>query len=301
MSVDRATTLGAFLRTRRAQLTPAAVGLPRSDARRRVRGLRREEVAMLASISTDYYTRIEQGRRPASLGVLDALARGLQLDPDQRAYLFELAGKDDVHPPPSSPQRLRPALRTLLDELTFTPALVVGPRMEILAWNSLAAALMVDFGALPASDRNYVRLLFDSPAMRNLYPSWEAVAITCLGHLRMSASRYPDDPELNALIDEMSARHETFRTLWAAHHVAVRNVGSKVFRHPIIGDVTLQWDTLASVSDPDQELILWTARAGSHSEQALRMLADMTTAANGRNSSPATPLPTPAERRSAAG
>ncbi|MFT4228189.1 helix-turn-helix domain-containing protein [Micropruina sp.] len=277
--MDRATTLGAFLRARRAQLTPTEVGLPRSDARRRVHGLRREEVAVLASISTDYYTRIEQGRRPASLGVLDALARGLRLDSDQRAYLFELAGKEDVHPPRRSPQRLRPALRRLLDELTLTPGMVVGPRMEILAWNPLAATLMMDFGQLPAHERNYVWLLFNSPVMRALYPAWDDVAATCLGHLRMSASRLPDDPELAQLVDELSASHESFRTMWAAHHVAVRAVGSKLIRHPVVGDLRLEWDTLASVSDPDQELILWTAEAGSHSERALERLVELAASA----------------------
>lgn len=278
-AMDRATTLGAFLRARRAQLTPGEVGLPRNDARRRVNGLRREEVAALASISTDYYTRIEQGRRPASVGVLDALARGLQLDCDQRAYLFKLAGKDDVRPLVHAPRELRPALRRLLDELTLTPAMVVGPRMEILAWNPLAATLMLDFRPLPPHERNYIWLLFNSPVMRALYPAWDDVAGTCVGQLRMSASRIPGDPELAQLVDELSATHESFRTMWAAHHVAVRAVGSKLIRHRVVGDLTLEWDTLASVSDPDHELILWTAEAGSHSERALHALAELAASA----------------------
>ncbi|AVH94178.1 MULTISPECIES: helix-turn-helix domain-containing protein [Streptomyces] len=265
--------LGAFLKARRMELGPSEVGLPDMGGRRRVKGLRREEVALLASISTDYYTRLEQGRRTASPQVLDSIARVLRLDRDQREYMLELAGKDAARPRRQAVQKVHPQLRRLLDDLVTVPAVVLGRRMDILAWNSLAAALVTDFSKIPEKQRNYVRLVFTDPAVRALYPDWENVAHTGVSQLRMEAARDPQDQRLAALVGELSVRDEHFRQWWGAHHVAVRGMGTKVFRHPVAGDLTLDWDTLTCATDPDQSLVTWTAEPGSPSHDGLRFLA----------------------------
>ncbi|MCW2903499.1 MAG: helix-turn-helix domain protein, partial [Streptosporangiaceae bacterium] len=234
--------LGEFLKARRAELSPRTVGLPETGAPRRVPGLRREEVAQLAAISTDYYTRLEQGRIQASAPVLTALARVLHLNDDQRDYLFGLAGKHNARPRRRTKQKVQPQLQRLLDDLTTTPAIVMGRRMDILAWNSLAAALVTDFAHIPEKNRNYIRMAFTDPAMRTLYADWETVARTCVAQLRMEAAKYPDDPRLTALVGELSIQDPHFRQWWAAHHVASLSVGTKVLHHPIAGDLTLDWD-----------------------------------------------------------
>ncbi|MGW6598969.1 helix-turn-helix domain-containing protein [Streptomyces sp. NPDC055036] len=265
--------LGAFLKARRAELSPRAVGLPDSSGPRRVAGLRREEVARLAAISTDYYTRLEQGRLPASAPVLEALAEALHLDEDQRRYLFGLAGKDIAKPRRRTLQKVQPQLRRVLDDLTSTPAVVLGRRMDVIAWNPLAAALIIDFGTVPEKHRNYVRILFTDPMMRTLYADWKGVARTAVAQLRMEAAKYPDDPRLTALVGELSVRDADFRTWWAAHQVASLSVGNKVLNHPIAGELSLDWDTLTASTDPDQQLVVWTAEVGSPTHDGLRILA----------------------------
>ena len=198
--------LGDFLKARRAELSPQSMGLPDNGTLRRVPGLRRGEVALLAAISTEYYTRLEQGRMEASAPVLMTLARVLRLDDDQRDYLLELAGKDNARPRRRAAQKVRPQMRRLLDNLVDTPALVLGRRMDILAWNPLAAALMTDFSQIPEERRNSVRLVFTDPAMRNLYTDWEDVARTNVAFLRMEAADNPDDPRLSELVEELSVR-----------------------------------------------------------------------------------------------
>src|SRR5690625_3350629 len=177
--------LGTFLKARRAELTPRDADLPEGGGPRRVAGLRREEVAQLASISTDYYTRIEQGRIRASAPVLSSLAEVLKLDDDQRRYLFSLAEKPSTRAPRRTVQKVKPPLQRLLDDLAATPAIVMGRRMDVLAWNQLAAAMITDFGRVPAKHRNYLRILFTDPAMRTLYQDWEPVARTAVAQLRM--------------------------------------------------------------------------------------------------------------------
>ncbi|MFG2628599.1 helix-turn-helix domain-containing protein [Streptomyces sp. NPDC048473] len=265
--------LGEFLKARRAELSPRTVGLPETGGPRRVEGLRREEVAQLAAISTDYYTRLEQGRMPASGPVLTTLAQVLHLDDDQRDYLFELAGKDHARPRRRTLQTVQPQLQRLLDDLTATPAVVMGRRMDILAWNSLAAALMTDFAHVPEKKRNYTRILFTDPAMRTLYDDWENVARTAVSQLRMEAAKYPDDSRLTALVGELSVQDADFRQWWAAHNVAARTVGTKVLHHPVAGELTLDWDTLTASTDPDQQLIVWTAEPGTPTYDGLRILA----------------------------
>lgn len=148
----------------------------------------------------------------------------------------------------------------------------MGRRMDILAWNALAAALVTDFARIPEKHRNYVRLVFTDPAMKTLYTDWETVARTCVAQLRMAA-KYPADPRLTALVGELSVQDPHFRQWWAAHHVATLGVGTKGFQHPIAGELPLDWDTLTASTDPDQQVVIWTAEPGTPSHDALRFLA----------------------------
>jgi transcriptional regulator with XRE-family HTH domain len=272
-SRDNINELGEFLKARRAELSPRTLGLPETGGPRRVAGLRREEVALLATISTDYYTRLEQGRIEPSASVLAALARVLHLGDDQRDHLLEIAGKKANRPRRRAAQKVRPQLQRLLDDLTSTPALVMGRRMDILAWNSLAAALFVDFAKIPEKKRNYVRLLFTESFMKSLHVDWESVARGSVAQLRMEAARYPDDTRLAALVGELSVRGTQFRQWWGAHHVAARTVGTKTFKHPVVGDLTLDGDTFACSTDADQQLVIWTAAPGTPSYEGLCFLA----------------------------
>jgi transcriptional regulator with XRE-family HTH domain len=270
---DRLKPLGEFLRARRAELTPQAVGLPTGPVARRVPGLRREEVAQLAAISTDYYRRLEQGRIQASGPVLDQLARALRLDHDQQAYLFELAGKSSGKPRARPARAISPQLRRLLDQLPEAAALVLGEGMDILAWNRLAAALITDFARIPEHERNYVRLVFTDPAMRTLYPDWADVARKAVTNLHMDAARHPDHPRLTELVQELSTRNTDFRNWWHGQHVESKGQGTKRFHHPVVGDLTLDWDTLICDTAPDQFVIVLTAQPGTPSHDALRILA----------------------------
>ncbi|GEM29611.1 transcriptional regulator [Nocardia neocaledoniensis NBRC 108232] len=265
--------LGGFLKARRAELNPQDVGLTvHSAVTRRVAGLRREEVADLAAISHDYYTRIEQGRLAPSEPVLDALVRVLRLDDAQRDYVENLARRTDRRPARRGQKSVRPQLQRLLDQLSETPALVFGRYLDILAWNHLAAALITDFGAMPPRQRNYVRMVFTDPAMRTLYDDWESVARTCVAILRMDAAANPTDPQLTALVGELSIADEQFRQWWAARNVARQEFGSKTLQHPDVGEMTLNWDTFSSSGDAEQQLVLWSAEPGTTSHEKLRIL-----------------------------
>ncbi|HTJ70609.1 MAG TPA: helix-turn-helix domain-containing protein [Actinospica sp.] len=268
--------VGAFLKARRAQLTPGDVGLPEpAGARRKVAGLRREEVAQLAAISVDYYTRLEQNRVQPSAGVLEVLARALRLDEDQQTYLYGLAGKSAARPRSRRrrEERPRPAVLRLLDQLTATPAIVLGRRMDILAWNAGAAALYTDFAAVPPRERNYIRLLFTHPAMRALHRDWEHDARSAVAALRMQAGPdAADDPELAALVGQLSLQDPDFRTWWASHQVSSVGYGTKQYRHPLVGDLTLDCDTWDSPDASGQRLMVLTADPGTPSYDALRIL-----------------------------
>jgi transcriptional regulator with XRE-family HTH domain len=263
--------LGAFLRARRSELGPSDVGLPEGGSQRRVAGLRREEVAQLAAISVDYYTRLEQGRIQPSGPVLASLARVLRLDDDQRTYMYELAGTP-ARSRRRAPQKVKPYLRRILEHVD-TPAIVMTPTHDVLAWNPLAAALMVDFGDVPERERNFVRLLFTDPRLRSLYPEWEELARAVVSYLRMEAARKPDDPRLAELVGDLSIGDAQFRQWWAGTHVAVKRRGTRRYDHPVVGEITLDWDALTSDAEPDQQLIVYTAEPGSRSETALRELA----------------------------
>ncbi|GAA3289796.1 helix-turn-helix domain-containing protein [Streptomyces cinereospinus] len=265
--------LGAFLRSLRARLSPQECGLPAAELTRRVPGLRREEVAALAAISVDYYTRLEQGRVRASAPVLATLARALRLDDDQQRYLYELAGRADARPRARhAVQHPRPAMRRLLDQLPHTPALVLGRRLDILAWNPAAAALYTDFAALPAGHRNYLRLLFTDPALRELHRDWASDARDSVAALRMEAAAEPDDPDLARLVGDLTLRDCDFRAWWAEHHVNSAAHGTKHYRHHLVGDLTLDCDVWAGPDGSGQRLMVLTAEPGSPSHDALRIL-----------------------------
>ncbi|POX60432.1 transcriptional regulator [Streptomyces sp. Ru62] len=269
--------LGTFLRARRAQLTPQQCGLPEAGSARRVAGLRREEAARLAAISVDYYTRLEQGRVRASAPVLATLARALRLDDDQQRYLYEVAGRSDARAArPRPAQQVRPAMRRLLGQLRDTPALILGRRLDILAWNQAATALYTDFAAVPADRRNYLRLLFTDPTIRGMHQDWEHDARDAVAALRMEAAAGPDDTDLATLVGELTAQDPDFRTWWAEHRVSSASHGTKRYRHPLVGDLTLDCDTWTDPDGSGQRLMVLTAETGSPSHAALRILASWT-------------------------
>ena len=263
--------LGHFLKSRRARVRPEDVGV-QPFGRRRVPGLRREELAQLAGVSFDYYVRLEQGRAGhPSEAVLDAIARALRLDDAERAHLFDLS-RPVARRRAARPERVRPQLRSLLDSLHDVPAMVIGRRMDVLAWNRLAAALLGDWGALPREQRNSARQFFLDDGARALYVDWDENARATVAWLRMAAGRHPDDAGLAELIGELSMKSEEFRRLWPRHDVREKTHGTKRLRHPIVGPLTLSYETLILPGDRDQALFLYTAEPGSESETALRLL-----------------------------
>ena len=283
--------LGEFLRTRRSHLRPEDIALPDFGGRRRVAGLRREEIAQLAGVSVDYYTRMEQGRVPnPSPAVLDALAHALRLDQDESAHLHRLTRAQvtarTASRRPAPPQRVRPMLQRLLDELSDLPAMVMGRRMEVLAWNAAAAALFGDYAALPPAERNIARITFLDPASRHLYANWTTCARGNVAYLRLAAGRHPDDPQLANLIGELSMKSEDFRRWWAEHPVQDKTAGTKHFHHPVVGDLELTYETLRTAEDPDQALITYAARRDTPSHSALQMLLAWNTPAPSTRAEP---------------
>ena len=273
--------LGEFLRSRRARLSPASIGVPTSGGARRVPGLRRAELAQLAGVSVDYYTRLEQGRHlNVSDSVLDAVARALQLDAVERTYLFDLARakpRGGTRRRTSRPQRVRPGVHRLLESLDDrSPAIVLGRGMDVLASNRLARALITDFHAMPARERNMVRFVLLDEAARTLYPDWTLVAADTVGVLRLAAGRYPDDPRLTELVGELAMKSPEFRRWWADHHVREKTHGTKRYHHPVVGELTVSYESITFPDDPDQTLCVYTAEPGSPAETALRLLANWT-------------------------
>ncbi|MEW2168161.1 helix-turn-helix transcriptional regulator [Streptomyces sp. NPDC007084] len=282
----KSSELGDFLKARRAAITPDQVGLVPTSRPRRVEGLRREEVAELASISTEYYTRLEQGKLPgASPSALGAIARALRLDADETDYLYKLADKAAAKPHRHElpARRVRPQTQLLLDSLNDTPAMLLGPHMSVLAWNTMASALYTDFAALPPHERNLLRMAFLGPSIRDLYTDWESSARACVSFVRMDAAITPTAPDLRALVAELSAQEADFRRWWASHDVAHKTFGTKRYRHPAAGDLTLDWQILTLPHDPDQCLMILTAPPGTPSHEGLRFLASQAVPARGRN------------------
>ncbi|MER5781505.1 helix-turn-helix domain-containing protein [Streptomyces mobaraensis] len=285
--------LGDFLKAKRAQIAPERVGLPAVGNPRRVPGLRREEVAQLAAVSVDHYTRLEQGRvAAASDTVLTALARALLLTEDEHAYLRLLARSRPARRGPATSVRVASPVQDLLDALSRTPALVLGRRSDILAWNAAATALFCDFATLRPEHRNLVRLVFLEPRVRGLYADWAAVAAEAVARLRMDAAHTPEDPRLAKLVGELSVRDADFRRWWGGHGVRIPTAGRKTLNHPLVGSLELDWQAMRIGASPEQTLVTYTAPAGSPTHDALAFLASWQSPTNAADH-PAQSGPTP--------
>ncbi|MDH6214347.1 helix-turn-helix transcriptional regulator [Streptomyces pseudovenezuelae] len=251
--------------------------LSTSGRARRVPGLRREEVARLADVSTDYYTRLEQGRHPrVSESVLDGVARALRLGPAERDHHFDLARPRATHPSRDRPrpERVRPEVHQTLEVLgSVSLAFIVKHRLDVLISNHLARALITDFDALATRERNFARFVLFSPAAKELYGDREAITPIIVANLRRSSGRHPDDTRLNELIGEACVKVTEFNGWWAGHHLGDCSYGAQRFHHAVVGDLTLHHEALNLATDPDQTICLYTAESGSSSAQTLALLA----------------------------
>jgi transcriptional regulator with XRE-family HTH domain len=275
--MDHRAEIRAFLSSRRARITPEQAGLPVYGGNRRVKGLRREEVAMLAGVSVDYYVRMERGNLAgASDSVLEALARALQLDEAEQAHLFDLARKSGAIPSTrrrAADQRVRPVLQQILDAITDAPAWIRNNRHDILAANQLARALYAPVLADPRRPANTARFIYLDPASQEFFIDWERVADDSAAILRSAAGQNPHDKALTELIGELSTRSETFRTRWAAHNVRFHRSGLKKLHHPVVGDLELNFEAMEFPSEPGLTMVVYTATPGTPSADALRLLA----------------------------
>ncbi len=266
-----------FLISRRARITPDQAGLPAYGGNRRVSGLRREEVAMLAGVSVDYYIRLERGNaRGVSDSVLENLARALHLDEAERAHLFDLArGANNGARVPRRParQQVRPAVQRLLDAMTMAPVYVRNGRMDVLAANRLGRALFAPLFGSHAKPTNLARFIFLDPAAADFYQEWDRLASDTVALLRADAGRNPTDRGLSDLIGELSTRSDVFRVRWADHNVRQHRSGIKHFHHPVVGDISLAYESLELVADPGLVLNGYSAEPGTASEDALNLLA----------------------------
>ncbi|MBU7597960.1 helix-turn-helix transcriptional regulator [Streptomyces sp. P38-E01] len=285
MGVDQPTgprtALAAFLRARRARLRPEDVGLPVSG-RRRVPGLRREEVAILAGVSTDYYMRLEQGReRHPSEQVLQALAGALHLDEEAADHLRRLVPSTERRPRDKRrAERAGPGLLGLLDRWNDTPAFVLGGTLDFLARNRLAEALHSDF----ARTDNLARMTFLDPAAHGFFRPWDRAAAAVVSELHRAAGLLADDPRLRALVGELSLTSVEFRSLWSRHDVRGKGGGAKLLRHSAVGELELRYESFSVNSAVGQQLVVYQAESGSSSEQALALLGSLhTTCADDRD------------------
>ncbi|MFF1919267.1 helix-turn-helix transcriptional regulator [Streptomyces sp. NPDC058221] len=273
--IDPRAELSEFLRTRRGRLKPADVGLTDHSRRRRVPGLRREELAHLAGVSAAYYTRFEQGHaRNVSREVIDALSRALQLSDPEHAHLLRLAQAERTRQQPKPPrQQVRPQLQEMLTAMEGMPAYMWGRRSDVLAWNQTASALFGDWAARTPQDRNWGRILFLDPASRKLFADWETTAYDVVRQLRLGAGQHPDDALLASLISELAMKSDDFRRLWAAHDVKGYTHGDVRFSHRLVGELTLRYQTFALADDQEQYLTTYHAEPGSPSQEALHLLS----------------------------
>ena len=278
--VDAKKEIREFLTTRRARITPEQAGLPHFGSRRRVPGLRREEVALLAGVSADYYTRLERGNTAGvSEQVLDAIARALQLDEPERAHLFDLArARQTTHRPRRRPgvQRVRPGVQRMLDALTVAPAFVRNGRMDILGVNRLGSTLYSEMFANPRRPTNSARFTFLDPRAKTFFIDWAKTADDCVAVLRSEAGRDPHDTDLSNLIGEFSTQSEEFRVRWAKHDVRYHDTGIKRIHHPVVGDLELTYEGMTLRSDSELTMFVYTAQPGSRSEESLDLLASWT-------------------------
>lgn len=274
--MDARSQIREFLTSRRARITPGQVGLATYGSRR-VPGLRREEVAVLAGVSVPYYTRLERGDMAGvSDSVLQALSRALQLDDAEHAHLFDLAR---VVQPTTTPRRrrttkqpIRPSIQHILDSITGAAAFVRNDRLDVLAANTLGRALYSELFAGPGRPANTARFIFLDPRAREFYPDWNKAANDTVAVLRASAGRDPYDRCLSGLVGELSTQSDEFRTRWAQHNVRQHITGIKHFHHPVVGEMSLTYDRLDLVADPGLTLYTYTAEPRSRDEETLRLL-----------------------------
>ena len=270
-----------FLSTRRGRITPERAGLRAYGTRRRVSGLRREEVAMLAGISVEYYTQLERGSvSGVSEDVLDAVARALQLDEVERNHLLDLvrAAKQRPTNRRKTQERVRPGVQRLLESMTYAAAFVRNSRLDILSANALGSSLYSEVFANPARPANLARFVFLDRRARDFYVDWDGIADAAAGSLRAAAGRDPYDRALTDLVGELSMRSADFRERWAAHDVRQYETGVQRFRHPLVGELTLGYEALSVTSEVDQTIVAYTAEAGSPAAEALQRLASWSSA-----------------------
>ncbi|MGW3247946.1 helix-turn-helix transcriptional regulator [Streptomyces sp. NPDC001070] len=265
--------LGAFLRASRARVEPSDAGLAGGISQRRVRGLRREEVAVLAGVSADYYARLEQGReRNPSAQVIAAIGGALRLTPDAREHLYRLAGLNPGLGPDTPRDRVHPSLLHLLEAFPSAAAYVLGPAFEVLATNPIADALLSPFGA----ERNMPRILFTHPQAKTVFTDWQLLRRSTVHALRLNAGRFPGDAVINELVAELTKTSPEFHVLWEEHSVGSLPRAFKVFVHPEAGRIELTYQTFDVIDAPGQTLLVGTPEPGSRSEEAMAYLASAT-------------------------
>jgi transcriptional regulator with XRE-family HTH domain len=275
--MDTRDAVREFLASRRARITPEQAGLPTFGGTRRVAGLRRAEVAMLAGVSPDYYTRLERGNLGGvSDSVLDAIARALQLDDAERSHLHDLARAANTTPRARrrpAKQQVRPGIRSLLDAMTDAPAFVRNGRLDILAANQLGQALYAPAFDHPNRPVNLARFCFLDPRADDLYPEWDEAADTTVALLRTEAGRDPYDKALTDLVGELATRSDDFRVRWGTHNVRLHHTGVKHFQHPVVGRLDIAFEAMPLPADPGLTLTAYSAEPGTPTHDALRLLA----------------------------
>ncbi|MCD0444026.1 helix-turn-helix transcriptional regulator [Glycomyces sp. A-F 0318] len=276
--MDQRVAISDFLRSRRARVRPREAGLPDDGRVRRVPGLRRDEVARLANVSVEYYTRLEQGRAGnPSPEVLEALAAALRLDASEREHLVDLAGRRAPHRKgPIAAQRVRPGLLLTLQSLDGVPAFIVGRRLDVLAANRLAREVVADFEAMPAARRNLARYYLLDPEARERVVDWETIARDSVAMLRFDAGKHPEDRRLADFVGELTLGCPEFSGWWNDHGVLRRTYGVKRYRHPVVGELEFAYEAFGSPGDPNQTLCVYNVEPGSKSAEALRLLDSWT-------------------------
>ncbi len=278
--MDNRNDIREFLTSRRERLTPQQAGLPDFGGRRRVKGLRREEVALLAGMSTEYYVRLERGNGTGvSESVLNGISRALQLDEAEHSHLYDLvrAANQGAEPArrrgPTRPQQIRPNMQLLIDAMIDVPVFIQNGRLDAVATNRLGAALFSEMFAMPQRPMNAARFTFLDPRAQTFYRDWESNARQIVALLRAEAGRSPHDRILTDLVGELATRSDLFRTLWASHDVRVHRTGTKKVHHPVVGDLDLTFEAMELTSEPGLQLLAFTAAPGSTNQEGLQLLA----------------------------